>query len=377
MMILASRVSAVGEGGVEMVNRLILEAAAAARMRGRVVALHDGRSASWLRDWPGAVGCGGSKARFAWAALRRPAEASGPLLVTHAGLAPVGRLVKMRAGLKLALFIHGVEAWDRPSRLRAWGLAAVDHVVANSHYTLRRFREVHHGLAARPAEVCYLPARRLASVATAAAERPDAPLRTLVVGRLWGRGLWKGQARLIRVWPTIVRHHPDAQLWIVGHGGGRVELERLASECGVAQAVRFTGGVSDDELHRLYASAHLYAMPSEGEGFGLVFAEAMAHGLPCVASRRDAGAEVVADGETGLVVDPGSHEELAAALRRLLGDAALRSRMGESGRRRAAELFTQEGFNARIISLLMDASTSDSRAVGPAAAEPRSGSSRR
>lgn len=355
MMILASMISG-APGGIQGVNRLVLDAAHAAGLEGAVVALHDAADADWVKDWPYACCAGGSRFRFALGALSRRRHARrSVVLVTHVALAPVGRLVKELVGGRLCLFLHGQEVW-RPLALAAhWGLKAFDGVLANSHFTLRRFREVNPLFAGLAGDVCYLPARELARVPTErllAAPRPR--LRVLIVGRLWGRGLSKGQCELISVWPEILREFPGAELWVVGEGAGRLDLERLVAGSG-GQAVRFTGEVSDAELDALYAASDVYAMPSEGEGFGLVFAEAMAHGLPCIASRLDAGGEVVVDGETGYVIDPRSQEELRNALRCLLANPALRRKMGEAGRRRADELFSLAAFTERITGFLQGA----------------------
>jgi phosphatidyl-myo-inositol dimannoside synthase len=172
------------------------------------------------------------------------------------------------------------------------------------------------------------------------------------VGRLCGRGIAKGQSQLMAVCPDLLRDFPAAELWIVGEGEGRRELEERARATGVGQAIHFTGRVSDDELAGLYSGATVYAMPSEGEGFGLVFAEAMAHGLPCIASRYDAGSEVVSEGHTGLLVDPRRPEEILSALRRILGDDGLRQDMGKAARRRVDEHFSVRRFNRRMVSIL-------------------------
>lgn len=341
LLLLASQIAG-PQGGVQTVNRLLLDAVRAAEIPAAVVALQDPADASWLADWPGSAAAG-SRLRFARAALARRAWAKGSaVFATHAGLAPVARTV----GGRFLLFLHGVEVWQPLPALTRWGVAGCDLLVANSRFTLERFREAHPRLAHLPGEVCPLPAR---SLPAPPAERA---LRVLVVGRLWGRGMRKGQKEMIALWPRLLAEVPGAELWIVGGGSGREELERQARELGVAAAVRFPGEVPDEELAGLYASSALYAMPSWGEGFGLVFAEAMAHGLPCIASRLDAGAEVVADGETGRLVDPQDPEELFRALRELLADPDLRTRMGEAGRRRAAELYSVERFNARVRDLL-------------------------
>jgi phosphatidylinositol alpha-1,6-mannosyltransferase len=353
MMLIVSVISGAGFGGVQAVNSLIMDAARGAGVRSCVVSLHDAPGAAWTRDWPGSFCAAGSRLRFAAGALARRAQARGSLIfVTHLSLAPVGRLVKMAAGGELCVFLHGVEAWRQLRARVSWGMSGADLLVSNSRFTLERFREANDALAAIPGRVCYLPARDLGGGDRGAARRGAGPLRVLVVGRLWGRGMVKGQKELISVWPRVLKDHPGAELWIVGEGEGRAQLEELACRGGVAGAVRFTGQVSDEELSSLYAASDIYAMPSYGEGFGLVFAEAMWHGLPCIASRFDAGSEVVRDGETGLLVDPAQPEELLAALRRLLADAGLRERMGGAGRRRAQEVFSLSGFNERMGTIL-------------------------
>ena len=104
----------------------------------------------------------------------------------------------------------------------------------------------------------------------------------------------------------------------------------------VPQALGF---VPPAELHRLYARAAVVACPSHREGFGVACLEAMAHGRPVVASGVGGLLDLVVNGETGILVEPGNVPSLRAALGRLLADPELRRRMGEAGRRRAAEHF--------------------------------------
>jgi glycosyltransferase involved in cell wall biosynthesis len=126
----------------------------------------------------------------------------------------------------------------------------------------------------------------------------------------------------------------------------------MTAGLGVRDSVTFTGRVSDEELGRIYCESAVYAMPSEGEGFGLVFAEAMSYALPCIASRFDAGSEVVVHGETGLHVDPNDDASLLEALLRLLDDESLRRELGVAGRRRAQEHFGLEAFGRNLLAAL-------------------------
>src|SRR5262249_14206319 len=142
---------------------------------------------------------------------------------------------------------------------------------------------------------------------------------------------YKGHDQLITIMPQLVKESPDAQLVIVGTGDDTERLKSAARQSGAGTAVLFTGFAAPDLLTALYARCRLFAMPSRGEGFGLVYLEAMRFAKPCIASRVDAGAEVVADGISGLLVDPNNLEELREKVAVLLRDDSLSTAMGRAG----------------------------------------------
>ena len=142
----------------------------------------------------------------------------------------------------------------------------------------------------------------------------------------------------------------DVELAIAGVGRDRARLERRAG----ANA-RFLGRVPDAELPALYASADVFVMCCrerwfglEAEGFGIVFLEAAACGVPSVAGRSGGAHEAVMDGETGFVVPPRDTGAVRDAIRRLLADPELRAKMGDAARRRACEEFSYD----RLVGLL-------------------------
>jgi phosphatidylinositol alpha-1,6-mannosyltransferase len=113
-----------------------------------------------------------------------------------------------------------------------------------------------------------------------------------------------------------------------------------------------TGFLDAAALDAAYRSAAVFAMPSRNEGFGLVYLEAMARGLPCIGSVLDAAAEVIDDGGTGYLVDQRDVGELSLRLIRLLRDRSLRQEMGARGRQRALQRFGYSQFRDRVVAAL-------------------------
>jgi phosphatidylinositol alpha-1,6-mannosyltransferase len=162
---------------------------------------------------------------------------------------------------------------------------------------------------------------------------------------------YKGHRELIEAWVDVRRHVPGAELWIVGDGGLRLELEAVAaSRC--PDGVRFWGWVPEEDKERLLRSARCLAMPSRGEGFGLAYLEAMRVGTPCLVSTLDAGREVVAPPEAGLAVNPRSTGDLVEALCRLLSPSLQWDAWSEGARRRYESRFTARHFQERLLEAL-------------------------
>jgi len=175
---------------------------------------------------------------------------------------------------------------------------------------------------------------------------PDVPERAyeqprfLFVGKQWER---KGGPQLLEAFRVVHAERPEAELWIVG-----------PEQPVAGPGVRFFGRISranpegERRLSELYAGATAFAMPSLYEPFGIVFLEAMAYGLACVASDRCAMPEIVADGVSGFTVD--AHDVDAVGQRLLeLTDPERARAFGQEGRRRLVERFTWDGVADRIV----------------------------
>ncbi len=173
--------------------------------------------------------------------------------------------------------------------------------------------------------------------------RPDSPT-VVSVSRLVPR---KGMDTLVRAAAILAAEGRDLQVVIAGDGRDRGRLERLANRVGAP--VRLLGRLGDDDITALVGCADVFAMLCrtrwrglEQEGFGIVFLEAAAAGVPQVAGRSGGAHEAVTDGETGIVLDPATPKAAATAIGTLLHDRELRARMGAAARHRAVTAFSYD-----------------------------------
>lgn len=337
-----------GRGGISRVARLMArvldELRAEGKLRAVAVTLSDSHSPGDLHlpVYP----CCRSKVRFLLAALRRGAACSH-LLFDAAPLAQMHGLPFLRRRPSLT-YIHGIEVWERAPAKYIASAQSMSMQLANSDFTRRKADRLHGGFA--DARLCWLATEEDERPALAASigERPPV---ALIVGRLVADRP-KGHRELIACWPAVVAAVPDAQLHIVGDGPDRPALEALVARSPAAQRIVFHGFVGEDGLAAHYVGARVYAMPSRGEGFGLVYVEAMRHGLPVIASVHDAAGEIVVNGETGYVVDQDKAEVLIDALVRMLGEPRHAATLGEAGQRRWATHFRFGAFRQRFVPLL-------------------------
>ncbi|HAM52391.1 MAG TPA: hypothetical protein DCP92_17475 [Nitrospiraceae bacterium] len=168
-----------------------------------------------------------------------------------------------------------------------------------------------------------------------------------VVGRLREE---KGQTVLLDAMVEVLKVIPEVMLVVVGNGPDREKLQQKAHSLGTADHVLWLGQRTPKEVFRLYAIMDIVAVPSLFEGFGLSAAEAMATGVPVVATRVDGLAEVVEDGTSGYLVHVGDSKELAGAITDLLLNPKKAKAMGQSGYGRVKENFSTDLFREVTIS---------------------------
>jgi glycosyltransferase involved in cell wall biosynthesis len=233
--------------------------------------------------------------------------------------------------------------WERLNAGRA------DRVVVPSRYSASVAAEV-YGIPREKLTVVPEPIdlgewrRRFAR----AERRPAARPTVLSVARMYPR---KRLADLLQAAALLRARIARVQVRIVGGGPESVRLHALHRRLGLGDTVVFLGEVLRTALAVEYVSAHCFCLPTVQEGFGIVFAEAMAAGLPVVACRAAAVPEIVEDHRTGLLVDPGSPDALATAMETLLRNEALRKEFGAAGTRRV-EAFDLERVARRFVEIL-------------------------
>jgi glycosyltransferase involved in cell wall biosynthesis len=234
-------------------------------------------------------------------------------------LGPAWLVAKLRRA-PLVLAVYGIDAWQPTKRPVAdWLASRADLVVSISEVTLERFRSWSPVPADR---VAILPnAITLADYGIGPrsedlVKKFDLEGRRVLMtfGRLVGRDRAKGFDEVLDLLPRLVERYPDLVYIIAGTGPDAERLKDRARALGVAGHVRFTGYVPEETKADYFRLADAYIMPSRGEGFGFVILEAMACGVPAVASTVDGGFEAVLKGRLGNAVDPDDAVALEAAI---------------------------------------------------------------
>jgi phosphatidylinositol alpha-1,6-mannosyltransferase len=341
--------AAAGNGGISRVARLVARVLEGHALAGRVavrgVILKDAAAPADLRLPLPTVR--NSRARFV-AAVNRAAFGHTHYFFDHPGMARAhGWLPGPRR--PFATFIYGIEVWQgtaHPAHVRA--ALRADILLTISAYTRDRATALAPGLGR--ARVCW-PATET-DHPTMVPRRTDGPPRVLILGRI-DEHSYKGHAELIRCWPAVVAAVPGAVLTIAGTGPGTARYRRMAEQTGLpAGRIDFRGFVAEDRLEDLWGETTVLAMPSRGEGFGLVYIEAMRAGVPVVASVHDAAPEVNPDGITGYNVNLDRPDELPERLIHLLRHPDHAATLGRIGRARWHEHFRFERFRDRFTPLL-------------------------
>ncbi|TVQ57161.1 MAG: glycosyltransferase family 4 protein [Spirulina sp. DLM2.Bin59] len=268
--------------------------------------------------WPLRVRTWGYVAQLLYGVWRSPPDL---IIATHTNFAPLAALMKRWWGIPYWAVAHGIEVWDVTDQRLIASFAQADRLLAVSHYS--RDRLLAEQPTIDPARVTVLPNTFDANLFYPAPKPPPLLHRynltphqpvILTVARLDQTQAYKGYDQILRALPQVRQLLPDVHYLLVGKGNDRPRVEQLITKLGLEGAVTLAGFVPDEELAAHYQLCDLFAMPSRGEGFGIVYLEAIATGKPTLGGNQDGAIDALRGGELGVLVDP---DDVAAIARTL------------------------------------------------------------
>ena len=242
------------------------------------------------------------------------------IITTHVNFTPIAHWLKKLFKIPFIAIGHGVEVWQIQSGQVRRALRNADRLLAVSEFT-RKQMAIGLSISADAIEVLpntfdleqFEPGPKPHFLLKRYGLRHDQPV-ILTVARLASAEQYKGYDQVLRALPAVKRVLPDVRYVLGGRGSDRSRVLQLISELGVTDSVILAGYIPDYELSSFYNLCDVFAMPSKGEGFGIVFLEALACGKPVIAGNKDGSVDAVLNGELGVLVDPESVDEIAKAL---------------------------------------------------------------
>ena len=349
-----------GRGGIAKFNRDLLEALSSHRSYQETIALPRVISESVTSVMPEKLqfefGAANGKFAYGTRLLRLLYERKrfDVVVCGHINLLPMAWVASRLAGAPLMLMCHGIEAWQPTPRWIVNRLVStIDFLVAVSTVTRDRFRQ----WAKRARQIEYL----LPNCVDLTRFQPGAKKEELLdryqlhgktlimtLARLSGRERYKGVDEVLEVLPNLLRNDPDLVYMAAGSGEDLPRLQRKAESLGIADHVIFPGQISEAEKVDYYNLADAFVMPGRGEGFGIVYLEAMACGVPVVGSVLDGSKDALLDGKLGVLVDPTDPSSVEQGIR----DALAREKAIPKG----LEYFSKERFCDRVQNILNEVS---------------------
>ena len=271
--------------------------------------------------WPARLRTGAFTAQLLGSALRRKPDL---ILSTHVNFAPMAAWLKRLQPVRFAAVAHGVDVWGSQRRMVTRALRRADRVLAVSRFTRSRllasggFQPDQIGLLPNTVDTeRFTPDRKPRHLLKRFGLQQGQPV-ILTVARLASAERYKGYDQIIQALPEIRRRVPDVRYVIGGTGPDRARLEVLIGQLGLTDVVTFAGYIPDHELVSFYNLCDVFAMPSKGEGFGIVYLEALACGKPVLAGNKDGSVDALLDGELGVLIDPDNVSEIGSALTAML-----------------------------------------------------------
>ncbi|WP_019499470.1 glycosyltransferase [Pseudanabaena sp. PCC 6802] len=232
------------------------------------------------------------------------------IISSHVNFTVAAYLLKRLIGIRYWTVVHGVDAWNITNPHLKMALQHADRILAVSNYTRDRLLQEQH---LDPARISLLPNTfdperfQIAAKPTYLLKRyrlkPEQPV-ILTVARLEGLERQKGYDQILQALPEIRHQIPDVRYILAGKGRDRSRLEQAIARLNLQDCVTLAGFIPDCELGDHYNLCDVFAMPSQAEGFGIVYLEALACGKPVLGGNRDGALDALCEGELGVLVDP-------------------------------------------------------------------------
>jgi glycosyltransferase involved in cell wall biosynthesis len=284
------------------------------------------------------------------------------VIASHLNFAVAAYLLKCLAGIPYWVTVYGLEAWDLDSPVLKKVLNNADRIVSISAYTRDRLIKKQN---LDPAKFSLLPCTFDASNFKVAPKpsyllekyglKPGQPV-ILTVARLINTEGYKGYDRILRAIPQIRQIIPDVHYIIVGKGNDRARIEQLMTQLELQDCVTLAGFIPDEQICDYYNLCDVFAMPSKGEGFGIVYLEALACGKPVLAGNQDGAIDALCYGELGALVNPDDIEVIAKTLIKILQSTYPNALMYQPKalRQKVIDTFGFEHFQATLASYLKE-----------------------
>lgn len=300
----------------------------------------------------------GNRMAFVRAALSELKKRPDVVYAAHINLASLALAMRwLKPALRYGVALYGIEAWQPLSLLKRYALQQADFLTSISNYTSETAASTHNVM---PEKFHLLPPVLdpfwLSSATETLTDGADLGVPNgrilLSVTRLAASEGYKGVDCVIQALPDVLERVPDVHYIVVGTGDDLPRLRALAEQESVERHVSFVGYVPEDALRAYYDKCDLFVLPSKGEGFGIVFLEAMFYEKPVIAGDHAGSRDVVEDGHTGLLIRHGDIDGLSRAIVDLLNDEERRSRLGQAGYERLMARYTFSHFSERLADLM-------------------------
>ena len=253
------------------------------------------------------------------------------VILSHINLLSVGYFIKLLSPkTKLVLFAHGIEVWKPLSSFKKKMLVKCDQVWAVSNFTKDKITQLgyvksNHSIVLNNCLDPFLQKENNDSKSGKLLSRYNISKDNfilLTLTRLNSAEKYKGYDKVLQSLQTLIKVYPHLRYLIIGKYDDeeKARMDKLIRSMNLHHAVIFAGYIPEEELSAHYKLADLYIMPSLGEGFGIVFIEAMYNDVPVIAGNKDGSIDALLNGRLGLLVNPDDKEEITSAIKKVIND---------------------------------------------------------